>query len=587
MDTTVRRSSFHDAGPDATESSGPIYPGPATVPNSNVNLPCDRFDVLDNTIYRARGNGVQYNPGGTLISSTGGLIQGNLVFDGCTTPSGECSGIEVNACQFCDVSYNIVHDICRRDGASGDLIRVGGAGAPSLSRGTVAHHNWAVNGCGTGLRANPGIPDQGRETAWTANYVSHVRLEGGSNGSWYGNVVKNWGLANDRTHAGIANPQKALGNWLLGNDPGIGGGAACSSGCSRDGILFDPSGGNGPGASGVLVQDLLVAGLDSPAVQNGGVRIDNGTDYDVSVDHVTCDNFGACSNCVKSGATNAIDVTITDIAAQRSNRCTAIVCSAVPIENVGNLAYTNSGIAANDVTVSTTGCNAVGTWTPLSSLGYRDPTNGDFNFLAGAPGLTLGAGSAPIGLRAFRHPRAAINDFWSGILPFDLLQPVDVANVPNTDSDDDGVMDSLDNCVAIANPSQYDQDGDGLADACDCAPADASIWELPGETGDLLLTIDPVDGPPTTRLDWTAPSSGGLPASMTYDVIRSPSASDLVSTATCLASGLALTTMVEADQPVPGSAFFYVVRARDVCGAGVAHRGSDGLPVPALDCPSK
>jgi len=584
VDTTIRRSSFHDAGPDATESSGPIYPGAATFPGSSVNLPCDRFDVIDNTIYRVRGNGVQYNAGGTLAYSTGGRVQGNLVFDGCTTPSGECSGIEIDACQFCDVSYNVVHDICRLDGRSGDLIRLGGPGGPSLSRGTVAHHNWAVNGCGIGLRSNPGIPDQGRDTVWTGNYVSHVRQDGGQNGSWYGNVVKNWGLDNASTHAGISNPEKALGNWLLGNDPGIAGAAACATGCSRDGILFDTSGGNGPDASGVLVQDLLVAGLDSPAVQSGGVRIDNSVDYDVAVDHVTCDNFESCGNCVKSAATNAIDVAITDVAVQRTNRCTAVVCSATPIESVGNLAYRHSGVAADDVTVNTSGCDALGTWTPLGSLGYRDAANGDFNFLPAAPGLTLGAGSAPIGIRAFRHPRGAINDFWGGILPFDLMQPVDVANVPNTDSDDDGVMDSHDTCVDVANPSQYDQDGDDSGDACDCAPGDASAWELPGEATHLLLTVDPPDSQ-ATRLDWTAPSTGGLPASMTYEVIRSTRASDLVAPATCLASGLALTTAAEPDRPGPGSAFFYVVRARDACGAGVAHRGSNGLPVPAVDCP--
>jgi hypothetical protein len=585
VDTTVRRSSFHDAGPDATESSGPIYSGPATFSGSSVNLPCDRFAVIDNTIYRVRGNGVQYNAGGTLVSSTGGQVQGNLVFDGCTTAYGECSGIEINACQFCDVSYNVVHDICRLDGAGGDLIRVGGPGAASLSRGTVAHHNWAVNGCGIGLRANPGVPDQGRDTAWTGNYVSHVRLDGGQNGSWYGNVVKNWGLANDRTHAGISNPQKALGNWLLGNDLDIAGGAECSTGCSRDGILFDSTGGNGPGASGVLVQDALVAGLDSPAVQNGGVRVDSGVDYDVSIDHVTCDNFGVCSNCVKSGASSAIGVTITDIAAQRSNRCTAIVCSPAPTEHVGNLIYSRTGVAADDVTVSTSNCDGLGTWTPLASLGYLDPTNGDFNFAPNAPGRTLGAGSAPIGLRAFRHPRQAINGFWSGILPFDLVQPADVANVPNADSDGDGVMDYVDTCVSVANPSQFDQDGDGFGDVCDCAPGDASVWNVPGEVADLLLTVDPVDGPATTRLAWSAPPTGGLPASMTYDVIRSTRASDLLASATCLASGLTVTTAADVDPPGPGAAFFYVVRARDACGAGVAHRGSDGVPVPALACP--
>jgi len=40
------------------------------------------------------------------------------------------------------------------------------------------------------------------------------------------------------------------------------------------------------------------------------------------------------------------------------------------------------------------------------------------------------------------------------------------------DSDDDGIEDSLDNCVNIPNPRQADTDGDGKGDACD---AD-SIW---------------------------------------------------------------------------------------------------------------
>jgi hypothetical protein len=71
---------------------------------------------------------------------------------------------------------------------------------------------------------------------------------------------------------------------------------------------------------------------------------------------------------------------------------------------------------------------------------------------------------------------------------------------------------------------------------------------------------------------------------MIYDVIRSTSASDLVTTALCLVSALTVTTTSDLERPAPGSAFFYVVRAADACGAGVAHVGSDGLPVPAHVC---
>lgn len=43
-------------------------------------------------------------------------------------------------------------------------------------------------------------------------------------------------------------------------------------------------------------------------------------------------------------------------------------------------------------------------------------------------------------------------------------------NLSNTDSDDDGVLDSVDNCPNTANPNQEDTDGDGEGDVCDLTP---------------------------------------------------------------------------------------------------------------------
>jgi hypothetical protein len=72
---------------------------------------------------------------------------------------------------------------------------------------------------------------------------------------------------------------------------------------------------------------------------------------------------------------------------------------------------------------------------------------------------------------------------------------------------------------------------------------------------------------------------------MTYDLLRSGLPSDFDASGLCLASGQAATQATDAAVPSVGGGFFYLVRARNVCGAGVAHLGSSGAPVPARDCP--
>ncbi|MBW2543827.1 MAG: thrombospondin type 3 repeat-containing protein [Deltaproteobacteria bacterium] len=42
-----------------------------------------------------------------------------------------------------------------------------------------------------------------------------------------------------------------------------------------------------------------------------------------------------------------------------------------------------------------------------------------------------------------------------------------MAGPPGTDTDGDGVMDSLDNCSAVQNPAQDDTDGDDCGNLCD------------------------------------------------------------------------------------------------------------------------
>jgi len=48
-----------------------------------------------------------------------------------------------------------------------------------------------------------------------------------------------------------------------------------------------------------------------------------------------------------------------------------------------------------------------------------------------------------------------------------LIALLAVAATSATDTDGDGVADSVDNCPAVSNPGQFDTDGDGIGNACD------------------------------------------------------------------------------------------------------------------------
>lgn len=62
------------------------------------------------------------------------------------------------------------------------------------------------------------------------------------------------------------------------------------------------------------------------------------------------------------------------------------------------------------------------------------------------------------------------------------------------DADNDGIADSVDNCLTVANPDQADTDGDGIGDACDNCPATANADQSDANgnlVGDVCDSIDP------------------------------------------------------------------------------------------------
>ena len=158
------------------------------------------------------------------------------------------------------------------------------------------------------------------------------------------------------------------------------------------------------------------------------------------------------------------------------------------------------------------------------------------------------------------------------------------------DADGDGVPDNLDNCPGVVNPDQADLDGDGSGDACDpdidgdlwandldCLPYDGTAWAGPSDARDLAVTRAD-----TGNLTWSAPVEPGA-TNVLYDVLRSTSRSDFVA-ATCVESDGTDLVATSTARPKPASAYYYLVRAENVCGTNMGV-GSDGTPRSGRACP--
>jgi aminopeptidase N len=175
-----------------------------------------------------------------------------------------------------------------------------------------------------------------------------------------------------------------------------------------------------------------------------------------------------------------------------------------------------------------------------------------------------------------------------------ILRTLNMMSLP--DSDADGVPDTADNCVSVANPAQQDLDLDGLGDACDpdidgdgrdnaldCAPMDPTAQDPPSaEVASLALS-----GGNIAVVTW-APL-GGAPPTWSYDVIRGTAlqmrSDGGMSGAACLAAAQPPSSYSDATMPPVNDAFYYLVRARNVCGPGPLGSGSSGVPRPSPACP--
>lgn len=137
---------------------------------------------------------------------------------------------------------------------------------------------------------------------------------------------------------------------------------------------------------------------------------------------------------------------------------------------------------------------------------------------------------------------------------------------------------SFGNGAAVGYVVPRDADGDGATDAVDCAPRDGAVWAVPAD----VTTLRVAKSGASLSLTWTATSAPGAAAAPTYDVVRSPSARDLITGAVCVATGTSATSASEGTPA--GAAWFYLVRAKNACGA-TAGVDASGVPRLVRACP--
>jgi hypothetical protein len=135
---------------------------------------------------------------------------------------------------------------------------------------------------------------------------------------------------------------------------------------------------------------------------------------------------------------------------------------------------------------------------------------------------------------------------------------------------------------SLAGTNEADDDGDGLSECqADCDDVQPAAWSTPGEVPGLIFGSG-------STLSWSVPSFAGGTV-LRYDLLRAAGA-DFVSAAVCVESDDSSDTIaVDGEVPAPGTSFFYLVRAENLCpgdqGQGMLGSASSGTPITGRSCP--
>ena len=218
-------------------------------------------------------------------------------------------------------------------------------------------------------------------------------------------------------------------------------------------------GGNG---GAIYLQGAEASGKLTNCIFNGNAANQGGAIYGSYMEVMNCTIY---DNTADTGAGLYLD-----------NYSSRKISNSIIWANVGAQISSNPGASSPTVSYSNIQGGYAGTGNINQDPLFADPENGDFHLEAASPCIDTGTstGAPAIDIAGTARPQGSRFDM--GAYEYQLMA---------YDTDDDGVVDGLDNCPTVSNPGQEDSDNDTVGDACDSCPDDANPTQADADGDDI------------------------------------------------------------------------------------------------------